>query len=102
MNEEIRKLIAFLAEDCGWPLEEEQIDRSAWPVNKAELGLNDKVAVDSVEIYELRPLTTNQPWGIFFLVVKGTSNLSMTLLRKLLRGLVKKKRASADTSTMGS
>jgi hypothetical protein len=100
MDDDVRKLIEFLAEDCGWPLEEEQIDRSAWPVNNAELGLNDEVAVDSVEIYELRPLTTHQPWGVFFVAVKGTSNLSMSLLRKLLRGLVKKKRASADTSNL--
>ena len=100
MDEDIRKLIAFLAEDCGWPLEDDQIDRSAWPVNNAELGLNDEVAIDSVEIFELRPLTTNQPWGVFFLAVKGTSDLSMALLRKLLRGLVKKKRASADTSNL--
>ena len=100
MDEDIRKLIAFLAEDCGWPLEDDQIDRSAWPVNNAELGLNDEVAIDSVEIFELRPLTTNQPWGVFFLAVKGTSDLSMALLRKLLRGLVKKKRASADTSSL--
>jgi len=100
MDDDVRKLIEFLAEDCGWPLEEEQIDRSAWPVNNAELGLNDEVAVDSVEIYELRPLTTHQPWGVFFVAVKGTSILSMSLLRKLLRGLVKKKRASADTSNL--
>lgn len=100
MDDDVRKLIEFLAEDCGWPLEEEQIDRSAWPVNNAELGLNDEVSIDSVEIFELRPLTTHQPWGVFFVAVKGTSNLSMTLLRKLLRGLVKKKRASADTSNL--
>ena len=100
MDNDVRKLIQFLAEDCGWPLDEDQIDRSAWPVNNSELGLNDDVSVDSVEIYELRPLTTNQPWGVFFLAVKGTSKLSITLLRKLLRGLVKKKRASADTSNL--
>ena len=100
MDDDVRKLIEFLAEDCGWPLEDDQIDRSAWPVNNAELGLNDEVAIDSVEIFELRPLTTNQPWGVFFLAVKGTSDLSMALLRKLLRGLVKKKRASADTSSL--
>jgi len=100
MDDDVRKLIEFLAEDCGWPLEEEQIDRSAWPVNNAELGLNDEVAVDSVEIYELRPLTTHQPWGVFFVSVKGSSNLSMFLLRRLLRGLVKKKRASANTSNL--
>ena len=52
MDDDVRKLIEFLAEDCGWPLEDDQIDRSAWPVNNAELGLNDEVAVDSVEIYE--------------------------------------------------
>ncbi len=100
MDNDVRNLIQFLAEDCGWPLDEDQIDRSAWPVNNSELGLNDEVSVESVEIYELRPLTTNQPWGVFFLAVKGTSKLSITLLRKLLRGLVKKKRASADTSNL--
>ena len=100
MDDDVRKLIQFLAEDCGWPLDEIQIDRSAWPVNNSELGLNDSVSVDSVEIYELRPLTTNQPWGVFFVVLKGTHNLSMQLLRRILRGLVRKKRASADTSNL--
>lgn len=100
MDDDVRKLIQFLAEDCGWPLDEDQIDRSAWPVNNSELGLNEDVLVDSVDIYELRPLTTNQPWGVFFLAIKGTSKLSISLLRKLLRGLVKKKRASADTSNL--
>lgn len=100
MDNDVRNLIQFLAEDCGWPLDEDQIDRSAWPVNNSELGLNNDVLVDSVEIYELRPLTTSQPWGVFFLAIKGTSKLSISLLRKLLRGLVKKKRASADTSNL--
>ena len=74
MDDDVRKLIEFLAEDCGWPLEEEQIDRSAWPVNNAELGFNDEVSIDSVEIFELRPLTTNQPWGVFFVSVKGSES----------------------------
>ena len=53
MDDDVRKLIQFLAEDCGWPLDEDQIDWSAWPVNNSDLGLNDSVSVDSVEIYEL-------------------------------------------------
>ena len=73
MDDDVRKLIQFLAEDCGWPLDEDQI-AGRLAVNNSELGLNDEVSVESVEIYELRPLTTNQPWGVFFLAVKGHPN----------------------------
>lgn len=98
MDTGVRNMISFLAEECGWPIDEDEIDFTTWSVDNAQIGLNDKVSIDQVQVYELRPLTAAQPWGVFFLSVDGTSKLSVTLLRRLLRGLVLKKRTSADTS----
>ena len=41
------------------------INRSAWPVNNLELGLNEDVFVDSVEVYELRPFYDKSKLGGF-------------------------------------
>jgi len=98
MNEDIAALIQLLSDECGWPIDPEMVNRSAWKLNNDELGLNDEVDI-GVEVYELRPLVTKQPWGVFFLSVNGKSRLSVTLLRRLLRGLVKKKRATAEAAS---
>jgi hypothetical protein len=98
MNEDVAALIQLLSDECGWPIDPEMVNRSAWKLNHDELGLNDEVDI-GVEVYELRPLVTKQPWGVFFLSVDGKSRLSVTLLRRLLRGLVKKKRATAEAAS---
>ena len=43
----------------------------------------------------MRPLTAEQPWGVFFLEFAG-SRLPITQVRRLLGSLVKKKRATGD------
>ena len=43
----------------------------------------------------MRPLTADQPWGVFFLEFTG-SRLPITQVRRLLGSLVKKKRATSD------
>ena len=98
MNENLQGLVTLLHDELGWPIDEDRIRYSSWKLDTAELGLNDKVDVD-VEVYELRPLVPNQPWGVFFMSVDGKSQLSVTLLRRLLRGLVKKKRATAEAAS---
>lgn len=98
MNENLQSLVSLLHDELGWPIDSERIQRSAWKLDAAEMGLNDKVDVD-VGVHELRPLVPNQPWGVFFMSVEGKSRLSVTLLRRLLRGLVKKKRATAEAAS---
>ena len=82
MNENVAALIQILSEQCGWPIDTEMVERCAWKLTHDEIGLNDKVNI-GVEVYELRPLVTKQPWGVFFLSVDGTGRLSLNLLRKL-------------------
>ena len=98
MNEDVAALIQLLSDECGWPIDPEMVNRSAWKLNHDELGLNDEIDI-GVEVYELRPLVTKQPCGVFFLSIEGESRLSVTLLRRLLRGLVKKKRATAEAAS---
>ena len=45
MNEDVAALIQFLSEECGWPIDLEMVNRSAWKLNHDELGLNDKVDI---------------------------------------------------------
>ena len=48
-------------------------------------------------IRQLRPFRTNQPWGIFFVEFEK-KNLPIVVLRRILRHLVLKKRASANAA----
>ena len=98
MEKAIIDMIKFLSEDCDWPIDEDHIERSAWQIDHAEIGINESISLGEIGIYELRPLTGNQPWGVFFLHVKQSQSLSVTLLRKLLKGLVKKKRTTPSSS----
>src|SRR6266481_9664932 len=46
-------------------------------------------------VKQLRPLVTNQPWGIFFVNFEP-KRLPVVVLRRVLRSLVLKKRQSAN------
>ncbi|HEY0079579.1 MAG TPA: type ISP restriction/modification enzyme [Pyrinomonadaceae bacterium] len=59
------------------------------------MGLDAKTAVRIKEIKQLRPLVTNQPWGIFYINFEPKL-LPIVVLRRILRSLVIKKRASAS------
>lgn len=48
-----------------------------------------------IEIKQLRPLVSTQPWGIFFLNFPG-KDMPVTVLRRILGKLARKKRASQN------
>jgi hypothetical protein len=91
-------MVTFLSQECGWPIDEDLIKHVAWEVSNESLGINEEYQINEIKVYELRPLTGNQPWGVFFVSVDGTDRLSVTLLRRLLKALVKKKRATTSSS----
>ena len=62
------------------------------------MGLKEEDAKKVGSIRQLRPIEPGQPWGIFYLEFAG--KLSIQVLRGILRGLVAKKRASANSSEM--
>lgn len=92
-------LVKYLRDELEWPIETENFDELTFDYHPDEFGLDPKKAVKIKEIKQLRPLATNQPWGIFFINFEK-KHLPVVVMRLLLRALVIKKRASANKSEM--
>src|SRR5258708_23601073 len=86
-------------EGLGWEFETEDIDDLTYEYSATEFGLDARSAAAIRSIKQIRPLVDNQPWGIFYLDFAG-QEVSVSALRGILRGLVAKKRASANQSEM--
>jgi hypothetical protein len=87
-------LVEYLREDLDWPMDVEDVEDLVFEYEPEELGLKEAHKVKINEIKQLRPLTSNQPWGIFYLDFEP-KRLPVVVLRRILRSLVPKKRASA-------
>lgn len=88
-------LVKYLRDELDWPIESDDFDDLTFDYQPEELGLDAKAAVKIKEIKQLRPLVTNQPWGIFFVEFEK-KKLPVVVLRRILSHLVIKKRASAN------
>ncbi len=89
-------LVEYLREDLGWELEAEDVEDLVFEYEPEELGLDETHKVKINEIKQLRPfVTSDQPWGIFYLDFEP-KRLPVVVLRRILRSLVPKKRASAS------
>ena len=88
-------LVKYLRDELDWPIETESFDDLTFDFAAEELGLKPAEAAKVRDIKQLRPLVTNQPWGIFFVSFEP-KRLPVVALRKILGNLVFKKRASAN------
>lgn len=89
------KLVALLRDHLEWPINEDyEFEDVIFEYEPQELGLKDEETAKVREIHQLRPLVTNQPWGVFFISFEE-KQLSVTVLRRILRALVVKQRGSA-------
>src|SRR5438067_5212509 len=91
------QLLAYLRDELDWPIESDDTESVTFDYDAAELGLDQKSAVRIKEIKQLRPLSGNQPWGIFFVNFEK-KHLPVMVMRRILRSLVFKKRTSAGKS----
>jgi hypothetical protein len=89
------QLVRYLEDKLGWPLDELGFDDLTFEYSPAELGLKDEEAASVKAIHQLRPLSGNQPWGIFFVEFEK-KKIPIVVLRRILSHLVIKKRASAN------
>jgi len=94
-------LVKFLRDDLDWPIESEDFEDLTFDFDAEELGIDAKTAAKIETIKQLRPLTTNQPWGIFFLKFEP-KRLPVVAMRRILGKLVIKKRAAANASERAS
>ena len=96
------QVFQYLVDDQGWPLElpdlqDDDLTAVTYDWDPAELGIPADRFGDLKRLQQMRPLTVNQPWGVFFLEFGGP-RLRYTPIRRLLRALVTKKRVAAAAS----
>lgn len=94
-------LVKYLRDELDWPIETDDFNEIVFDYEAEELGIDPETAVKIDEIKQLRPLVTNQPWGIFFIKFEP-KRLPVVVLRRILSRLVFKKRASANKSEHAS
>ena len=94
------QLIAYLRDEMGWPIARdsfEDVDDLFYDFTADELGIDPKTAASITEIKRLKPLSTRQPWGIFFVKFEP-KKLPVVALRRILSHVALKKRASANSA----
>jgi predicted helicase len=94
------QLIAYLRDELGWPINKDSfddVDDLFYDFSAEELGIEPKTAAKIQEIKRLRPLSTKQPWGIFFVKFEP-KKLPIVALRRILGQVARKKRASSNSS----
>ena len=92
------QLIAYLRDEMGWPIDQDSFDDTDdlfYDFTPEELGIDNKNAAKIQEIRRLRPLSTHQPWGIFFVKFEP-KRLPVVALRRILSQVALKKRVSAN------
>ena len=93
-------LLRYFIEELDWPLEDEtlledeNLDELIFEEDLEELGLPIQMRSQIERIRQVRPFTTDQPWGIFFVDLAGT-RLLITRLRAFLRTLIRRRRSVA-------
>jgi len=94
------QLIAYLRDEMGWPIARdsfEDVEDLFYDFTADELGIDPKTAAKIQEIKRLRPLSSKQPWGIFFVKFEPRK-LPVVALRRILSQVALKKRASANSA----
>lgn len=90
-------LVSYLRNELKWPIETDNWDDLTFEYDPEELGLQKEYGNAIHKLWQLRPLNNRQPWGIFFVEFKK-KKLPIVVLRRILRGLVIRKRASAKAA----
>ncbi len=90
-------LVRYLRDEMGWPIDNGDFEELTFEYTPEELGIDSASAAKIQEIKRLRPLSPNQPWGIFFIKFEPRK-LPVVALRRVLSRVALKKRASANSA----
>lgn len=90
-------LIKYLRDEMGWPIGPDSFEDLTFDFEPEELGIDAKNAAKISEIKRLRPLSSGQPFGIFFVKFEP-KRLPVVALRRILSQVVLKKRATAKAA----
>ena len=96
------QVFKYLADERGWPLDTDALDEDdleslTYDWDPQELGISPGGLGALRRLRQMRPVTAGQPWGVFFLEFTG-ARLPITQVRRILRALVARKRASGNGS----
>ena len=95
------QLVAYLRDDLDWPIESDDFEEITFDWEAEELGIDKKVAAKIQSVKQLRKLESSQKWGIFFIKFEP-KKLPMVAMRRLLNGLILKRRASTQKADQAS
>ena len=93
-----QSLLNFLQQELQWHLPENPtLDEATFEWSAEELQLSESMQnkLHDGSIFQIRPMKTEQPWGIFIINFKE-QQVYKTALRQVLRGLVAKRRRAAN------
>ena len=91
-------LIAYFAETLNWRIDLDDFDDIediAYDFDAEDIGLKEEAFAKIKSLRQLPPLVDGQKWGIFC-VEFDSRRFEVTALRKILSGLIPKRRNSAD------
>ena len=91
-------LLDFLVDELDWPLDIDNLGEKelTFSYSAEEIGLSEDLVAKVKSIKQLRPFSSRQPWAIFWMDFE-TKRLPITVLRRILRHFVVKKRAADPT-----
>ena len=91
-------LIEYFSERLGWDIDLDDfndIDDITYDFEAEDIGLKEEAFAKIESLRQLPPLVDGQKWGIFC-VEFDSKRFEVTALRKILSGLIPKRRNSAD------
>ena len=94
------RLLRYFIDELHWPLEDEDrlededIEELTFDWDPEDLGIPNQGTSPIERVRQVRPFTTDQPWGIFF-VELTTQRLLVGQIRKILNKLVTRRRTTA-------
>lgn len=92
----IESMLRYCNDSLKWNIDEEyfdDIDELTYDFSASDLGIKDEEFAKINVLKQMRPLTDNQDWAVFFVEFEG-KHIDVTALRKVLNAIVPIERAT--------
>ncbi len=90
----IESMLRYCNDSLKWNIDEEyfdDIDELTYDFSASDLGIKDEEFAKINVLKQMRPLTDNQDWAVFFVEFEG-KHIDVTALRKVLNAIVPKRK----------
>ena len=96
--QDMNGLITYFSENLGWEIDLndfDDIDDISYEFDAKDIGLKDEAFAKIASLRQLQPMTDDQQWGIFCIEFES-QKFEVSAIRKILSGLIPRRRASVD------